>query len=314
MKILVTGGTGLVGYALQQVSNKLNDCESYNWVFLSSVDCNLLNESQTHDVLKKHKPDIVIHLAAMVGGLYDNMNNNAVFFRDNMRMSLNVFDSCLENNVKKVISCLSTCIFPDAIELPMDETILHNGPPHYSNYGYAYAKRMIDVMSRSYNETFKKTFFQTIIPTNIFGPNDNFNIEKGHVIPSLIHKCYLAKINNSDFIIRGDGSARRQFIYSLDMAKLLELFINNYYNSDIPLILSTSEEYSIKEVVDLIVDIIGFDGNIIYDTSYPNGQLRKTVSNLRLLENIEEFQFTPFHLALKTTIEWFIENYETCRK
>lgn len=313
MKILVTGGTGLVGYALQQVSKKMHSFESYNWVFLSSCDCNLLDESQTHRVIKQHKPDIVIHLAAMVGGLYDNMKNNAVFFRDNMRMSLNIFDSCLENNVKKVISCLSTCIFPDAIELPMDETILHNGPPHDSNYGYAYAKRMIDVMSRTYNETFKKTFFQTIIPTNIFGPNDNFNLETGHVIPSLVHKCYLAKKNNEDFIIRGDGSARRQFIYSLDMAKLIEMCMMDY-NSDIPLILSTSNEYSIKEVVEAIVSIFGFNGNVIYDTSYPNGQFRKTVSNKKLLENFPDFQFTPFYSALETTIQWFVDNYETCRK
>lgn len=313
MKILVTGGTGLVGYALQQVSNKLNDQKSYNWVFLNSRDCNLLDKSQTQDSLKKHNPDIVIHLAAMVGGLYDNMKNNAVFFRDNMRMSLNVFDSCLENDVKKVISCLSTCIFPDAIELPMDETILHNGPPHYSNYGYAYAKRMIDVMSRSYNETFNKTFFQTIIPTNIFGPNDNFNIEKGHVIPSLIHKCYIAKMNDEDFIIKGDGSARRQFIYSLDMAKLIKMCITDY-NSDIPLILSTSDEYSIREVVEAIVSIFGFNGNIVYDTSYANGQFRKTVSNKKLLQHFPDFKFTPFYSALETTIKWFVDNYETCRK
>lgn len=308
MKILVTGGSGLVGYALQQVSNKSNE-----WVFLSTKDCDLLNEEETRNCFTKHKPEIVVHLAAMVGGLYDNMMHNGIFFRNNMKMSLNVFDSCLENKTTKVISCLSTCIFPDSIELPMNEFVLHNGPPHSSNYGYAYAKRMIDIMSRSYNETFKSTLFQTVIPTNIFGPNDNFNIEKGHVIPSLIHKCYLAKINNTDFVIRGNGSARRQFIYSIDMAKLINLCIEKY-DSDIPLILSTAEEYSIQNVVDAIVNIMGFTGNVVYDTSYPNGQFKKTVSNERLCSYFKDFQFTPFYSALEMTIEWFIKNYETCRK
>merc|ERR1719228_348957 len=170
-------------------------------------------------VFEKYKPTHVIHLAALVGGLFANMSRNADFFRDNMRLNDNILENSHKFKVQKVVSCLSTCIFPDKTSYPIDETMVHNGAPHKSNFAYAYAKRMIDVQNHAYNQQFGRKY-TSVIPTNIFGPHDNFNVQQGHVIPGLINKAYEAKKNGTAFEIWGTGSPLRQFIYSLDLARL----------------------------------------------------------------------------------------------
>lgn len=275
-------------------------------------------------MIRNHKPDVVIHLAAKVGGLYDNMAHNATFLRDNVLINFNVFEACRKFGVKKVVSCLSTCIFPDGINMPISEGDLHKGPPHNSNYGYSYAKRLLEVMSRAYNEEFgiakfrvparhneefksEGTKFVTVIPTNIYGKYDNFDLERGHVIPALIHKCYLAKRDGTPFYIRGDGSAMRQFIYAEDLAKLF-IWVAKNYNDDQPLILAPKEEHKIRDVVDTIVEIFDFKGPVIYDFTFSNGQQSKTVSNKKLLDMYPDFHFTELHKGLTETIKWFIES------
>ncbi|KAJ3085379.1 GDP-L-fucose synthase [Quaeritorhiza haematococci] len=195
--ILITGGTGLVGKAIEHVVNHSTDPrfgkrEGEKWVFLSSKDGDLRDYSTAESLFQKYKPTCVIHLAAFVGGLFRNMKYKADFWRDNMRMNDNIIHLSHVYKVRKVVSCLSTCIFPDKTTYPIDESMIHNGPPHDSNFGYAYAKRMIDVMNRAYHEQYGCNF-TSIVPTNIFGPHDNFNLEDSHVIPGLMHKCYLAK-------------------------------------------------------------------------------------------------------------------------
>jgi len=145
-------------------------------------------------------PEYVIHTAGKVGGLLGNMNNKGQFFYENIMINTNVLESARLTNVKKVVSFLSTCVFPDNVKYPLTEDQIHNGEPHNSNYPYAYAKRMLDVQSRAYREQYDCNYI-CVIPTNIYGPNDNFNLKNGHVLPSLIHKCYLAKQNNEDFVI-----------------------------------------------------------------------------------------------------------------
>merc|ERR1712224_845660 len=135
---------------------------------------------------------MVIHLAAKVGGLFANMSQKVEFYRENTLMNDNIMECCRIHKVKKLVSCLSTCIFPDKTTYPIDETMVHNGAPHDSNIGYSYAKRMIDVLNRCYNEQYGCNF-TSIVPTNIYGPNDNFNLKSSHVIPGLIHKCLIAK-------------------------------------------------------------------------------------------------------------------------
>lgn len=308
--ILVTGGTGLIGSAISELIKKNNE----KWIFLSSKDCDLRDYQATQALFEKIQPTIVIHLAAHVGGLYRNINEPVEFWVNNVAMNENIFRCCQKYNIKKLVSCLSTCIFPDKTQYPIDETMVHNGAPHWSNESYAYAKRMIDVQNRAYNRAFGSNF-TAIIPTNVYGPNDNYNLEDAHVIPALIHKCYLAKKNNTALNISGSGRPLRQFIYSTDLAKLI-LWVLKNYNTPEPIILSVdeSDEISIKNVVNEIVDAMNFKGPVIFDRSKPDGQYKKTASNKKLKSLVPDFEFTSFKNGIKKSVEWFIENYDRARK
>jgi len=171
---------------------------------------------------------------------------------------------------------------------------------------------MTDIQIRAYREQYGLNY-KSVIPTNIYGPNDNYNIENGHVIPSLIHKCYLAKKNNTPFEIWGSGNSLREFIFSEDVAKLTEWVLYNYTESE-PIILSTSQEISIKEVVSIITEIMEFEGKVYFNVNKPDGQYRKPSDNSKLKNYLPDFNFTPLYDGLKKTIKYFIKNYENVRK
>lgn len=299
-KTLVTGGSGLVGSAISGTKMKIG----------SSFD--LRDSVITDNLFKDLEPQNVIHCAAKVGGLGGNMNMKGEFYYDNIMINTNVIESCRKHNVKKLVCFLSTCVFPDNIDYPLTEKKIHLGEPHNSNYPYAYAKRMADIQIKAYREQYGLNYV-CVIPTNIYGPNDNFNLENGHVIPSLIHKCYLAKKSNTPFRVWGSGRPLREFIYSKDVAKLTDWVLNNY-DEDEPIILSTSEEISIFEVVNLIVKHMEFTGEVIWETDKPDGQFRKPSDNSKLLSYLPDFKFTSLDDGLKETIKWFLDNYKTCRK
>ncbi|KGL74055.1 GDP-L-fucose synthase, partial [Tinamus guttatus] len=260
------------------------------------------------------QPTHVIHLAAMVGGLFKNIRCNLDFWRRNIHINDNVLHTAYECGVRKVVSCLSTCIFPDKTTYPIDESMIHNGPPHSSNFGYSYAKRMIDVQNRAYFEQ-HGCCFTAVIPTNVFGPHDNFNIEDGHVLPGLIHKVYLAKQTGSPLTVWGTGKPRRQFIYSLDLARLF-LHVLREYDEIEPIILSVGEEdeVSIKEAAETIAEAMDFKGELVFDATKADGQFKKTASNGKLRRCLPGFQFTPFKQAVKETCAWFTANYANARK
>jgi len=297
---LVTGGRGLVGSSLSGDINRVGS------------EFDLRDKAVTDKLFSDLSPKNVIHCAARVGGLGGNMNHKGEFFYDNIMMNTNVIESCRIHNVKKLVCFLSTCVFPNDVEYPLTEKKIHLGPPHNTNDSYSYAKRMAEVQIRAYREQYGLNYV-TVIPTNIYGPNDNFDLDNGHVVPSLIHKCYLAKKNNTPFKIWGSGKPLREFIFSKDVAKLTEWVLDNY-ESDEPLILSTSEEVSIKDVVNLIVKHMSFTGEIIWESDKPDGQFRKPSDNSKLLSHLPEFKFTSLDDGLKETIEWFVKNYENCRK
>jgi len=311
--VLVTGGSGLVGKGIQTVV-EADPKDDEKWIFLSSKDGNLLSETETEAIFEKYKPTHVIHLAALVGGLFANMSANCDFFRNNMKMNDNILSSSHKHKVEKVVSCLSTCIFPDKTSYPIDETMVHNGPPHNSNFGYSYAKRMIDVQNRAYHEQ-HGCQFTSIIPCNVFGPHDNFNIQQGHVIPGLINKAYQAKKNGTPFEIWGTGAPLRQFIYSLDLAKLTVWVLREYQEID-PIILATDEadEVSIKDVAMMVVEASDFKGEVKFLTDKADGQFKKTASNSKLRKYLPEFKFVPTKQAIQETVEWFEKNYDTARK
>jgi len=300
MGIMVTGGSGLVGSTIE--AN----------IKLSSKDADLRNWNETISIFKKYKPDEVIHCAGRVGGLGGNMNHKGEFFYENIMINTNVLEACRQFGIKKVVSFLSTCVFPDNIEYPLTEKKIHLGEPHSSNYPYAYAKRMLDIQSRAYKEQYGVNY-TCVIPTNIYGPNDNFNIENGHVLPSLIHKCYLAKKNNTDFVVWGSGKPLREFIYSEDVGKLTKWVLNNYKEEE-PIIFSTSDEISIGNVAEMVVHYMGFKGKLIFDSDKPDGQYRKPSDNSKLKSYLPDFKFTPIDKGIEKSVNWFVENYEEARK
>lgn len=309
-KLLVTGGNGLVG------SQFNGDIVSVN----SSI-CDLRDSTKVDNLLRYYTDttihgnnivDKIVHCAAKVGGVGGNMNFKGEFYYDNIMINTNVIESARKHGIKKLVAFLSTCIFPNQIDYPLTETKIHLGPPHFSNDAYAYSKRMVDIQIKAYCEQYGLNY-TSVIPTNIYGINDNFNLDNGHVIPSLIHKCYISKTTNTTFNIWGSGEPLREFIYSKDVAKITEWILENYDEPE-PIILSTSEEISIKEVVYMIAELMEFKGKISFDLTKPDGQYRKPSDNSKLLNYLPDFKFTPLYDGLKETIKWFIDNYENVRK
>lgn len=309
-RLLVTGQSGLVG---SQFDGDL--------IALSSKVCDLRDKKAVDDIFsfytnketqKEFAVDKVIHCAAKVGGLGSNMYYKGEFFYDNIMMNTNVIESCRKYGVKDLVVFLSTCVFPDKVEYPLTEKKIHLGPPHFSNDAYAYAKRMADVQIRAYREQYGLNY-KCVIPTNIYGPNDNFSLTHGHVIPMLMHKLYLAKRDNTDFVVWGSGKPLREFIHSKDVAKLTEWILINYNESE-PVILSTSQEISIADLVDLLVKEFNFKGRVVFDQTKPDGQYRKPSSNEKLKSLIPDFEFTPIETGIRETVQWFIDNYDKARK
>ncbi|XP_075236191.1 GDP-L-fucose synthase-like protein [Lycorma delicatula] len=314
--ILVTGGTGLVGKAIKTVVEEHGERQdNEQWIFVGSRDADLSDLEQTKKLFDKYHPTHVIHLAAMVGGLFHNMSNNLDFFRINMKINDNVLETSYQTGVKKVISCLSTCIFPDKTTYPIDETMIHNGPPHSSNFGYSYAKRMLDVSNHAYYEKYGK-IFTSVVPCNVFGPYDNFNLHSSHVIPGLIRKLHDVIMSGGGvFTVLGSGKPLRQFIYSIDLARLI-IFVLREYNSVEPIILSVDEkdEVSIAELATRISEAFEFKGEIKFDTSAADGQYKKTASNKKLRSLLPtDFKFTPFNIAITNSVDWYKSNYKTAR-
>jgi GDP-L-fucose synthase len=298
-KLLVTGGNGLVGSAI-------------NTDVRVGREVNLVNPNETLKMFELHNPTHVIHCAGKVGGVGGNMNYKGEYFYDNIMINTNVIESARKTNVKNLVCFLSTCVFPDKVKYPLTEDMIHLGEPHLSNYPYAYAKRMADIQIRAYREQYGLNY-TSVIPTNIYGPNDNFSLEHGHVMPMLIHKLYLAQKNNTDFTVWGSGKPLREFIFSKDVAKLSEWAVENYNESE-PIIFSPSQEISIIDLVDLLVKEFNFKGKVIFDDTKPDGQFRKPSDNSKLKSYLPDFKFTPIEEGIKETVSWFLNNYENARK
>lgn len=311
-RVLITGGFGLVGSAMQAVS--LECISQYEFIFVKSRDYDLSCMEQTKSMFEKYKPEFVIHLAACVGGLFKNMNNKVDMLERNLMMNFNVVKCCHEYSVEKLVACLSTCVFPDKTSYPINEDMLHDGPPHASNDAYAYAKRMLEIHCQAYRENYGSNFV-CVIPTNIYGPHDNYSLEDGHVIPSLIHKCHNAKLMNQNFVVRGTGAPLRQFIYSTDLARLILWTLEKVNRENIILSVSEIEEVPIEHVARLIARAFNYEQHMVFDNSFADGQFKKTADNGKLMNMLkEDFQFTTIEDGIKSSVEWFIDNYDEARK
>jgi|TARA_R110000824_G_scaffold5670_6_gene26066 GDP-L-fucose synthase len=304
MAILITGGTGMIGTAFREYLP-----QAY---YLSSKECDLKNLEQACDIINKYKPERVIHLAARVGGVSANSSFLGEFYFENCLINTNTLESCRKNNVKKVLSLLSTCIFPDKVVYPITEDQLHNGEPHASNFAYAYAKRMLDVQSRAYRKQYGCNYI-TAVPNNLYGEHDNFDLEQSHVIPAIIRKVYEAKKHNQKVVLWGDGSPLREFTYSKDLAKVL-LFLMDNYSGENPINVGTLEEINIKQIASIIADELRYDGEIVWDTTKPAGQFKKP-SDKKQIQSLgwTQDRYLSFAEGIKKTCEWFKENYPNVR-
>lgn len=304
MKTLVTGSDGLIGSAIRNLG--LKDC-----YFATRKDADLQNFDQTLSLFSKVKPKRVIHLAALVGGIEGNSVSPAAYFMGNIQINVNTLEAARLSGVERLVSFMSTCVFPDQVEYPLTPSSLHSGPPHPSNFGYAYSKRMLEVQTRAYRLQWGLNY-SIAIPANVYGPHDNFDLKYGHVVPSLIRKVYDSKNHNKPLEVWGTGESLREFIYSEDIARLAIWMLDNYQNHE-PLILSSSKEISIRNLVDLIVDLMNFPGQVFFDASKPDGQHRKHSDASVLKQLNPEFNFIPIEQGLSQTINWFESNYPTIR-
>ena len=305
MKILVTGGTGMVGNCIRDIIKE----GKHTFTFLSSKECDLTNIYETNSYFKKGNFDYVIHLAANVGGLYKNMNEGIKMFSDNIKINENVLEACKNHSVNRGIFVLSSCIYThNPSKFPMDESMIHEGPPHPSNEGYAYAKRMLELQCRQYNKKFNKEYI-CLIPVNLYGPYDNFRTGEAHVIPDLMARFHTDKMINKDSVVFGTGKPLRQFLFAKDFAKLiLKVLLDGSNNEPI---ICCNDEVTINELVDILSDTIGIE-KYSFDSEMSDGCMRKTVSNKKLKEKYPDFKFTSLKDGLKETYNWF-QTYDNIR-
>jgi GDP-L-fucose synthase len=299
MKIIVTGGSGLVGKSLHKF---LPDA-----VYVSSKDYNLTSELDIIQMFEIHKPDTIVHLAAKVGGIVDNINKPAEYFEDNVLMNTLLLKYSLKYNVTRFIGILSTCIYPDIIEnYPILETDLHLGPPTKTNFSYGYAKRSLAVQIDAYNQQYN-TKYQYLTPCNLYGEYDKYG-DNSHFIAALIKKIHIAKTNNHDSIVLfGDGTPLRQFMYSNDLAYIIRYCLDNniYDNMNV----ATPENLTIDTMAKIALKACGASNiKIKYDATKPNGQYRKDVSIDKLKNKIPSFNPIKLEEGIKTTYKYLLDN------
>lgn len=289
-KILVTGGSGMVGKSLKKFLPYAT--------YLSSKDCNLTNENEVSSLMNKNNFDIVIHLAAKVGGIIDNINNPDTYFVDNIQMNTNIVKWSRLTGVKRFIGILSTCIYPDKVDTyPMSEEMLHQGPPTPTNFSYGYAKRCLAVHIDACNKQYG-TKYQYLIPCNLYGENDKFG-ENSHFIAALVKKIVkMEKEGSNKLELFGTGKPLRQFMYSDDLAWVIkECLEKNIYES---FNVATEDNLSIEEMGKIALKSCNLENTkLVFDTTKPDGQYRKDVSIDKLKSLLPEFNPLSLEKGIK---------------
>lgn len=277
-KILILGSTGLVGKALARV---LKDEGYQDITGVGSKHCDLRDPVKTRDLFALVKPDFVFMAAGRVGGINANSRLPVDFLYDNVMMGMNVIRFSGEMGVTKLLYYGSSCIYPRLTEQPITEDSLLTGPLEPTNEPYAIAK----IACLKYIEAMRKQFespFISCMPTNLFGPGDNYDYETSHVLPALIRKIHDAKTNNQpSFTVWGTGTAKREFLYSEDLARASIIIMNNY-NSDETINIGSGSDITIKELATIISEVVGYEGKIVYDTTKPDGTPRKWLDSSKI--------------------------------
>ncbi len=300
-RVCVTGGNGFLG---SFITEKLA-LRGTKEIFIPRIeDYNLVEREAILRMLKDAKPDIILHLAALAGGIGANRLRPAEFFYINLMMGVQLIHEAWKAGVEKMVAVGTICAYPKFTPLPFKEENLWDGYPEETNAPYGLAKKMLLVQAQAYRQQYG---FNVIypLPVNLYGPRDNFNLETSHVIPALIRKCVEAQVQGKNQIILwGDGTPTREFIYVEDAAEGL-LLATERYNGSEPFNLGSGQEISIKDLAILIARLTGFEGEIIWDTSKPNGQPRRALDTTRAEKFFGFRASMPFEEGLTRTIEWY---------
>ena len=303
-RIVVTGGKGFLGkYVVKRLKEKGNEN-----IFITTKDkYDLRDINDIKKMYSRLKPDIIIHLAAVVGGIGANKKNPGVFFYDNLIMSIQLMEQARLNSIDKFVAIGTVCAYPKYTKVPFKEEDLWNGYPEETNAPYGLAKKMLLVQSKVYREQYD---FNSIylIPTNLYGPGDNFNPDSSHVIPALIKKFHDAKINGaSEVSVWGTGKATREFLYVEDCAEAIIMALEKYNRGE-PINIGSGREISIRELVQKIREIINFEGKVIWDKTKSDGQPRRCIDTSKAKKEFGFVARTDLEYGLEKTVRWYLNN------
>jgi GDP-L-fucose synthase len=299
--IMVTGGSGFLG---SHVVERLRAAGCGRIIVPRSRDYDLRKQQTAMSLIEQTKPDLVIHLAASVGGIEANRKNPGAFFYDNLSMGIHLMEAARLGGVEKFVACGTICSYPKHAAVPFREEALWDGYPEETNAPYGLAKKMLLVQSQAYRQQygFNSIF---LLPVNLYGPRDNFDLETSHVIPALIRKCVEAKERNDDHIVVwGTGQVTREFLYVEDAAEAIVLAAE-HYDGDQPVNIGTGEEISIKDLAELIARETGFTGEIRWDSGKPDGQPRRCLDVRKAREYFGFEARVSLQEGLRRTIAWY---------
>jgi len=310
-KIYIAGHRGLVGSAIVR---QLESRGFTNLIMRTHKELDLTRQTEVQEFFKQEKPDYVILAAAKVGGIHANNTYPADFIYQNIMIEANIINSSYQNKVKRLLFLGSTCIYPKAVEQPMREDALLTNQLESTNEPYAIAKIAGIKLCESYNRQYG-TDFRSVMPTNLYGINDNFHPENSHVIPALMQRFHKAKINNmKKVVVYGTGNAMREFLYVDDMAQaslfILELDEKTYKANTQPMLshinVGTGKDITIREMAQIMKEVIGFKGELIFDTTKPDGTPRKLI-DVRKLKRMGWKYSVDLKVGLKKTYEWYLK-------
>ncbi len=303
--VVVTGGTGFLGgYVVAEIARA-----GATAVGLGSADYDLRNRQAIDAMLADHRPDAVVHLAAVVGGIGANRAEPGRFFYENALMGIELIEACRVAGVPKLLISGTVCAYPKFTPLPFHEDDLWNGYPEETNAPYGLAKKMLLVQAQSYRAQYGMSVIY-LLPVNLYGPGDNFDLETSHVIPAMIRKFVEARDSGAnEVVLWGDGSPTREFLYAADAARAFRLALERYDGAD-PVNIGSGEEVSISALAAHIASAVGFEGAVIWDTSKPNGQPRRQLDTQRASAEFGFVSDTPFADGVKATVAWFEEHRE----
>jgi GDP-L-fucose synthase len=303
-RIVITGGAGFLGSFVQE---KLRAGGYQNLIIPRRKDFDLTHEADVERLYATHQPDVVLHLAAEVGGIGANLDNPGRFFFANMAMGMHLIEGARKHGVKKFVQVGTICAYPKFTPVPFREEELWNGYPEETNAPYGVAKKALLTMCQAYRAQYGLNAIY-LLPVNLYGPRDNFDLHSSHVVPALIRKCIEAKRRGDKSITAwGTGSASREFLYVEDCARAMVLAMEKYESAE-PMNLGAGREITIRELTNLIARLTGFNGEIIWDSTKPDGQPRRCLDVTRARDAIGFVAETPFEDGLRKTIAWY-ENH-----